>query len=49
MHQGGWDEAIMLLGPVAIIGTLIYLARKHRPDDDELNDDDDQIEPWERE
>lgn len=49
MHQGGWDEALMLLGPIAIIVALIYAARKKRPPDSEDWDDDWEEENWEKE
>ncbi|AEF41547.1 hypothetical protein [Hoyosella subflava] len=49
MHQGGWDEALMLLGPLAIIAALIYTARKGRPPDGEEWDDDWEEEDWEKE
>lgn len=31
MHQGGWDEILIFVGPVVIIGLLIYVARKQVP------------------
>lgn len=39
MHQGGWDEALIGLGPLIIIGALIFIARKARPDDDEYDEE----------
>lgn len=27
-HQGGWDEALMVLGPLIIIGLLLRLANR---------------------
>jgi hypothetical protein len=27
-HQGGWDEILLVLGPIAIIAGLLYLAKK---------------------
>ena len=27
-HQGGWDEILLVLGPVAVIVGLLMLARK---------------------
>lgn len=27
-HQGGWDEALLVIGPLAVIGGLLYLANK---------------------
>jgi uncharacterized membrane protein len=37
-HQGGWDEILLVLGPIAVIVGLLMLARKrvdaaeHKPD-----------------
>ncbi|UUV32478.1 hypothetical protein NQK81_03210 [Amycolatopsis roodepoortensis] len=39
MHQGGWDEILIFVGPVAIIGLLIYVARKQVPTTPEDEDD----------
>ncbi|WP_034275000.1 hypothetical protein [Haloechinothrix halophila] len=41
MHQGGWDEIVLVLGPLIIIGVLIVVARKQAPPDDEDEDQDD--------
>jgi hypothetical protein len=41
MHQGGWDEALMVVGPLLIIGLLIAVARKQRPPDGADRDDGD--------
>jgi uncharacterized membrane protein len=27
-HQGGWDEILLVLGPIAIIAGLLFLAKK---------------------
>jgi len=27
-HQGGWDEALLVLGPLAVIGGLLHLANR---------------------
>jgi hypothetical protein len=27
-HQGGWDEMLMVLGPIAVIVLLLRLARR---------------------
>lgn len=27
-HQGGWDELLLVLGPIAVIIGLLVLARK---------------------
>ena len=27
-HQGGWDEILMVLGPLAVVGGLLWLANK---------------------
>jgi hypothetical protein len=27
-HQGGWDEILLVLGPIAIIAALLFLAKK---------------------
>ena len=27
-HQGGWDEILIILGPVAVIGGLLALAKR---------------------
>lgn len=31
-HQGGWDEILLVLGPIAIIAGLLYLAKKRVKD-----------------
>lgn len=32
MHQGGWDEIAVLLGPVLVIAALAKVARSHAPE-----------------
>ena len=27
-HQGGWDEALLVVGPLAVIGLLLWLANR---------------------
>lgn len=27
-HQGGWDEILLVVGPLALIGVLLWLANK---------------------
>lgn len=27
-HQGGWDEILLVVGPIAVIAGLLWLARK---------------------
>ena len=27
-HQGGWDELLLVLGPLLIVGLLLWLANK---------------------
>lgn len=27
-HQGGWDEALLVLGPLIVIGGLLWLANR---------------------
>ncbi|WP_169593389.1 hypothetical protein [Antrihabitans stalactiti] len=39
MHAGGWDEMLAVLGPALVVGTLIVIARRSRPLDDESDDD----------
>lgn len=40
MHNGGWDEIAMFTGPVAIIGLLIFLARRQTPGEDEEEEEE---------
>lgn len=35
MHAGGWDEILIGLGPLVVIGALIYIARKGVPLEEE--------------
>ncbi len=42
-HQGGWDEILMVVGPLAVIWWVLRLARRradrlppHTPDQDQL-------------
>ncbi|MFE5507847.1 hypothetical protein ACFQ73_35105 [Amycolatopsis japonica] len=39
MHQGGWDEILIFVGPVVIIGLLVYVARKQVPTTPEDEED----------
>ena len=39
MHQGGWDELLITLGPLIVIALLVIAARRHVPADDEADDD----------
>ncbi len=27
-HQGGWDEILLVLGPILIVGALLHLAKR---------------------
>jgi hypothetical protein len=27
-HQGGWDEILMVVGPLAVVGLLLWVANK---------------------
>ena len=27
-HQGGWDEMLLVAGPIALVGGLLWLARR---------------------
>jgi cyanate permease len=27
-HQGGWDEILMVVGPLAVVGLLLWIANK---------------------
>ncbi len=27
-HQGGWDELLLVLGPLLVVGLLLWLANK---------------------
>ena len=37
-HQGGWDEILMVMGPIALIAGLLRLAKHRvtRPRDDQI-------------
>jgi hypothetical protein len=43
-HQGGWDEMLLVLGPIAVIVFLLRLAKKRSlelgPDDEDGDDQD---------
>lgn len=39
MHAGGWDEMLAVLGPALVVGTLIVIARRSRPLDDDDPED----------
>lgn len=39
MHAGGWDEILLVVGPVLIIAVLIIVARKQVPVDSEDGED----------
>jgi hypothetical protein len=43
-HQGGWDEILLVLGPIAVIVGLLMLARK-RVDAAEQNKTDAKTKP----
>lgn len=38
-HQGGWDEAAVLLGPLMVFGGLLWLASRRARRDAERGDD----------
>jgi hypothetical protein len=43
-HQGGWDEILMVLAPIAVFAGLLYVANKRagalaEADDDDERDD----------
>ncbi len=43
-HQGGWDEAMLVLGPLAVIAVLLLIANrrlKTRLDEMEQSEDSD--------
>ena len=27
-HQGGWDEMLLIAGPIALVAALLWLARR---------------------
>ncbi|MEZ5183872.1 MAG: hypothetical protein R2702_18645 [Acidimicrobiales bacterium] len=32
-HQGGWDEALMVLAPIGVFASLLWVAHKRAADD----------------
>ncbi len=40
MHQGGWDEILLVVGPLVVIAVLIVVARKQAPVEDSDTDTD---------
>jgi hypothetical protein len=45
MHAGGWDEVLMIAGPVIIFGVLRWLGGRHRRREDEEDDPDEPLKP----
>lgn len=45
MHAGGWDEILLVAGPLAIIAALIVVARKRVPPEDDADHDRDRDRP----
>lgn len=46
-HQGGWDEILLVLAPIAIFAGLLFVANKRAArlaDDDDSIDVDDDVE-----
>jgi predicted MFS family arabinose efflux permease len=43
-HQGGWDEILFVLAPLAILAALLLMARRRLPD---LDDDESDRAPAE--
>ncbi len=41
MHQGGWDELLITLGPLIVIAVLVIAARRNVPPEDEPDDEPD--------
>jgi hypothetical protein len=37
-HQGGWDELVLLAGPVVMVAVLIFMSRRRGDDQDESDD-----------
>jgi cyanate permease len=41
-HQGGWDEVLLVLGPMVLVAGLVWLARRRaireesRPDETDV-------------
>ena len=46
-HQGGWDEMLLVLGPIALVAGLLWLARRRvtRPPDDTVDGADEPHQP----
>jgi len=40
MHQGGWDELLIALGPLVVIAVLVIAARRNVPTEPEPEDQD---------
>jgi hypothetical protein len=40
MHQGGWDELLIALGPLVVIAVLVIAARRNVPTEPEDQDQD---------
>lgn len=40
MHQGGWDEILIGLGPLIVIAVLVIAARRNVPKEAESDEDD---------
>lgn len=38
MHQGGWDEILLVVGPLVVIAVLVIVARKQAPVEDGESD-----------
>jgi hypothetical protein len=34
-HQGGWDELLLIVGPIVAVAVLIFLSRRRQDGDDE--------------
>lgn len=50
-HQGGWDEILLVLAPIAIFAGLLFVANKRAArlaDDDDSVDDVDDVGDVER-
>jgi hypothetical protein len=41
-HQGGWDEMLMVLGPIAVIVFLLRVARRRAIREGAVTEEDDQ-------
>ena len=42
MHQGGWDELLIGLGPLIVIAVLVIAARRNVPTEAEAEAEDDE-------